>query len=79
MGKPKGKVTINVNDIIGERLGKLEVVLYAGHDYDSTAGGERMRHYYLCKCDCGMVKIARRSTIRSKMIHSCGCIGRKRR
>ena len=43
--KQKGKVLINVNDIIGKRLGKLEVISYVGHHYDATLGGDRMRHY----------------------------------
>ena len=30
MGK-RGKVLINVNDIIGKRLGKLEVISYEGN------------------------------------------------
>lgn len=45
MSKQKGKLLINVNDIIGKRLGKLEVISYAGHHYDMTLGGERMCHY----------------------------------
>ena len=32
--KQKGKVLINVNDIIGKRLGKLEVISYAAHHYE---------------------------------------------
>jgi len=34
----RGKVLINVNDIIGKRLGKLEVISYAGNK-----GGRRGR------------------------------------
>lgn len=56
MSKRKGKVLINVNDIIGKRLGKLEVISYAGHHYDMTLGGERMCHYYRVHCECGAEK-----------------------
>ena len=45
MAKQRGKVLINVNDIIGKRLGKLEVISYVGHHYDVTHGGDRMRDY----------------------------------
>lgn len=79
MSKAKGKVQINVNDIIGKRLGKLEVMSYAGHNYEKTLGGDKMRHYYRVHCDCGTDKIMRRGQLVSEHVHSCGCErGRKR-
>lgn len=69
----KGKILINVNDIIGKRLGKLEVTRYAGHKYDVTLGGDKMRHYYIVKCDCGNIKLVQRGPIVSEIVHSCGC------
>lgn len=79
MSKAKGKVRINVNDIIGKRLGKLEVISYAGHNYEKTLGGDKMRHYYRVHCDCGTDKIVRRGQLVSERVHSCGCErGRKR-
>ena len=75
--KQKGKVLINVNDIIGKRLGKLEVISYAGHHYDATHGGDRMRHYYRVHCDCGTNKIVKRGQLTSEIAHSCGCGRRK--
>ena len=74
----KGKILINVNDIIGKRLGKLEVISYAGHHYDATHGGDRMRHYYRVHCECGTIKIVQRGQLTSEIVHSCGC-GRRRR
>ncbi len=71
--KKRGKATINVNDIIGERLGKLEVISYAGHTYSITKGGNRMRHYYLCMCDCGTMHFVERGPLKNKIIYSCGC------
>ena len=79
MGAPKGKILINVDDIIGKRLGKLEVVEYTGYSYDCTKGGMRMRHYYMCTCDCGTVKILQRGQLVSEIVHSCGCSRRKRK
>ena len=73
MSKQKGKVLINVNDIIGKRLGKLEVVGYSGHYYADTKGGPRLRHYYVCECDCGVVKYIQRSQLKNEIVHSCGC------
>ena len=77
--KQKGKVLINVNDIIGKRLGKLEVISYAGHHYDITLGGDRMRHYYRVHCECGTIKIVQRGQLTSEIVHSCGCGRRGRR
>ena len=75
----RGKITINVNDIIGKRLGKLEVICYAGHTYDITEGGLKMRHYYVCKCDCGKKKIIRRGQLISNIVHSCGCLRKRKK
>ena len=77
MALPKGKIRINVNDIIGKRLGKLVVVSYAGNKYDMTAGGKKMRHYYKVRCDCGVEKLIQRGPLKNEIVHSCGCIRRK--
>lgn len=68
-----GQIAIDVNDIIGKRLGKLQVISYAKNEYDTTLGGERMRHYYECECDCGTVKLIRRGQLVNEIVHSCGC------
>lgn len=75
----KGKILIDVNDIIGKRLGKLEVISYVGHYYDATLGGDRMRHYYRVHCDCGTSKIVQRGELTSEIVHSCGCLKRRLR
>lgn len=73
MNRKKGKIIIDPNDLIGKRLGKLEVIAYKGNSYDITAGGERLRHYYECKCDCGVIKTLQRGQLTSEIVHSCGC------
>lgn len=72
----RGKILIDVNDIVGKRLGKLEVVEYISMNYDMTAGGERLRHYYKVVCDCGNVKILQRGPLLNEIVHSCGCVRR---
>lgn len=72
-----GKIRIDVNDIIGKCSGKLKVVSYQGHSYSLTRGGYKVRHYYVCHCECGNVHIVQRAQIKNQIIHSCGC-GRKR-
>lgn len=78
MRNQEGKIRINVNDIIGKRLGKLEVLQYAGNWYDLTKGGKKMRHSYLCSCECGETKVIRRGQLKNEIVHSCGCIKRKK-
>lgn len=79
MAIEKGKVLINVNDIIGKRLGKLKVISYEGNNYDMTLGGERMRHHYKVECECGTIKLVRRGPLVNEIVHSCGCGRRGRR
>ncbi len=74
----KGNVLINVNDIIGKRLDKLEVISYVYSRYDHTKGGERIRHYYKCECECGNVKIIQRGQLVSEIVRSCGCARKKK-
>lgn len=74
----KGNILINVDDIIGKRLGKLEVISYEGSRYDFTLGGERFRHYYKVRCECGTVKLVQRGPLVNEIVHSCGC-GRRGR
>ena len=63
----------DVNDIIGQRFGKLTVIQYS-HKV-AQKNGKAYYHYYLCKCDCGNEKIIDRSSLkRSKGTESCGCI-----
>ena len=75
----KGKILINVNDIIGKCLGKLEVIRYVGNKYDPTLGGDRMRHYYEVHCECGTTKMVQRGQLVSEIVHSCGCLKRRGR
>ncbi len=73
----ENKIRININDIIGKHVGRLKVTDYAGHAYDHTAGGDKLRHYYLCKCSCGKIKIIQRGPLLNDIVHSCGCLRRK--
>lgn len=57
------KVRINVNDIVGQCLGKYEVVGYQGMRYSYTKGGPRLRHWYNCKRQDGSCKAIQRGQI----------------
>lgn len=73
MQKQKGKIRINVLDIIGKHSGGLEVIGYQGHKYSFTKGGPKLRHYYVCRCDCGNITIVQRGPIKNNLQMSCGC------
>lgn len=55
----------NVKDLIGIRFGKLVVIKL---DHIGQYGKE-----YVCKCDCGNIKVIRGSTLTSGNITGCGC------
>lgn len=77
MSSKRGQVLIDRDDLIGQKVGKLEVIYYHKHWYERTAGGERMRHSYICLCECGKCKEVRRDQLKNKIIKSCGCSRRK--
>jgi hypothetical protein len=56
----------NVNDIMGNRYGRLEVVKYIGR--------EKGMHVYSCICDCGTGIYVKRDYIISGDKKSCGCL-----
>ena len=76
-GRVRGQTVINVNDIIGKHLGKLQVISYHGYSYSITHGGEKLRHYYLCQCECGRMHLVQRGPLKNDHIHSCGKCGRR--
>ena len=78
MSRKKGKISIDVNDIIGMQSGKLKVVKYYGFAYTNTKGGDRLRHYYYCECECGGSCIVQRGNLKNKTTRSCSCARRKK-
>lgn len=69
----KHEIRINVDDIVGKKIGKLYVESYYGVEYDPTLSGVRTRHWYLCTCDCGNQKLIRRDSLINESSKSCGC------
>lgn len=78
MHREKRQIRIRTDDLIGVRVGRLEVKEYVGNKYDMTLGGPKLRHYYKCQCDCGVIKVIQRGPLLSRIIHSCGCSKRRR-
>lgn len=57
----------STNRLIGRRFGKL-VVLSRG-ETDKYKGG----YYWICRCDCGVVKPIYGRSLKAGLIVSCGC------
>ena len=61
----KNRVAHNIEDLTGEKFGRLTVVERA-----TNKGGQV---YWNCKCDCGNEKTVRASHLKNGLIVSCGC------
>ena len=59
-----------INDLTGQRFGKLTVIKRA-EDYISPKGVRRIR--WLCRCDCGNEKAFLTQGLRNGKTKSCGC------
>lgn len=58
-------------DLTGQRFGRLVVEGFAGFKGDGHA---RKRKLWACRCDCGNVKEATTTALRSAFTRSCGCL-----
>lgn len=69
----KTDLGVRVNDLTGQRFGKLIVLGFYGKTSDKKA-------VWLCKCDCGKEKPIRAAALKCGSTRSCGCLyyeGRK--
>ena len=57
---------------VGERFGRWTVL---DIDYEKT--DQTNKTYYICECDCGVIKSVRRSHLLDGFSTSCGCIKRE--
>jgi hypothetical protein len=64
-----------VNDLTGKRFGKL-VVIKRADDYVQPSGKHRIR--WLCKCDCGNIKVINGKDMVKGETKSCGCLHREK-
>lgn len=56
--------------LVGERFGRLVVLSFAGNNRHSQST-------WLCRCDCGIEKVASIGTLKSGATRSCGCLRRE--
>ena len=65
------KRNIRTVDLEGRIFGKLTVVEFAG--YRLQKDGSR-KALWLCRCECGNVKVILANSLKSKHTQSCGCL-----
>lgn len=58
-------------DMIGQRYGRLTILSRAG-----TSAGRSAK--WLCRCDCGTVKVIAANPMHSGLTRSCGCLQREK-
>lgn len=72
------KLRINKYDIVGKKYGRWYVVSYFEMSISNTSTGRKVpRHWYVCKCDCGNMRVVRRDSIMSGRSKSCGLCRKK--
>lgn len=62
-----------VIDLTGQRFGRLVAILYAGR----VCRGKQRYFYWLCRCDCGELKLIDGHALRRGITNSCGCLQRE--
>lgn len=69
------KIRIDKNDIVGKRIGNLVVKEYAfaKYDFGKKECYKKLRHFYLCECDCGTKKFIQRGSLLNEIVKTCGC------
>lgn len=61
-----------INNLLGQRFGRLTVIEYAGKDKSNKA-------MWVCKCDCGNIKTIVGNNFVRGIVVSCGCKGKENR
>lgn len=56
-----------IKDITGQKFSRLTVIAFAGRERDSHSR-------WLCRCDCGKIKVIDRNHIVRGKTRSCGCL-----
>ena len=69
-------MTINAEDLIGQKFGKLTVkeIRRKEQKYNTRGIKDGFTYYYLCECECGNIIEVDRNSLRFKRTQSCGCL-----
>ena len=67
----RGRIGERTPLVFGDRFGKLTVIKLT----DKTKNyNKSIVNYYLCKCDCGKIKVINKVSLLSGGTQSCGCL-----
>ena len=73
-GCEKSKRIVLTNNLTGKTFGRLKVLK---PDYkrmeELKNNNKRPRTYYICECECGVIKSIRSDGLTTGMVESCGC------
>lgn len=58
--------------VIGQKFGRLSII-----SYDEKISEQLRLACYLVHCDCGVEKIVKGNSLRSRNLRSCGCLQRE--
>jgi hypothetical protein len=64
------------NDLTGQKFGRLEVLRLDHKQQKINKNGVKTGnvYYWLCKCECGNLKVVRGVHLSKGLIQSCGCL-----
>jgi hypothetical protein len=66
-----------LEEMIGKKTNKLTVIKYLG--YYTEVGWQDVKHWYLCKCECGTTTNQTRGNLNKNALKSCGCLNGKKK
>lgn len=66
-----GELRSTTRNVMGERFGRLVVIDEAPRERQGTGGPRRM---WVCRCDCGEVKVVNGHNLLRGLTRSCGCL-----
>ena len=65
-----------MNDLTGKIFGKLTVIKL--DHIQKSLNSKRSKSYWLCKCECGNMKVVRSDSLTTGNTKSCGCLNKDR-
>lgn len=67
------KIKSRTKDLTGKKFGKLKVIAFSGYHQDFEGNTVSKTARWVCRCDCGTVKIVRARVLLNGHSRSCGC------
>ena len=67
------KLHWSTKNLTGKKFDRLKVVAFSGYHQDFKGAANAKSARWVCRCDCGIVKIIRASVLLRGYTRSCGC------